>query len=113
MLCLNLFLFNITLNYIYLTESGDNQVCIRKEIFTVIKDDWESDLDTLLMVLEKKIAEKTKMYFKIHPDNVNAYLILLKTVVLPQTMIRTNYFNCMYLELFKYILTQFRLYYSQ
>jgi len=53
------------------------------------------------MVL-KKLFEKTKMYFKIHPDNVNAYLVLLKTVILPQAMIRTNYFNCMYLELPKY-----------
>ena len=77
----------------------------------MIKDDWKSDLDTQLMVLGKKLAEKTKMYFKIHPDNVNAYLILLKTVILPQTMIRTNFFNCVYLELSKYILTQFCLYY--
>ena len=75
----------------------------------MIKDDWESDLDTQLMV-EKK-ANKDKMYFKIHPDNVKTYLILLKTVILPQIMIRTNFFNCMYLKHFKDILTQFRLYY--
>ena len=36
----------------------------------MIKDDWKSNLDTQLMVLEKKIAQKTKMYYKIHPDNV-------------------------------------------
>ena len=50
--CLNLLLFNIKLHYIYLTESGDNQTCTGKEIFTMIKDDWESNLDTQLMVLE-------------------------------------------------------------
>ena len=76
-----------------------------------IKGDWESDLDTQLMVLENKLAEKTKTYFKIHPDNVNEYLILLKTMILPQTMIQTNFFNCIYLEFSKYILTQCRLYY--
>jgi len=81
MLCLNilnLLLFNITLHYIYLAGSDGNQlVCTRKEIFIAIKDDWESDLNTQLTVLEKKFAEKTKIYFKIHPDKINELKKLL------------------------------------
>ena len=37
----------------------------------MIKNDWESDLNTQLTILEENLAEKTKMYFKIHPDTIN------------------------------------------
>lgn len=43
----------------------------------MIKNDWESDLNTQLTVLEKKLTEKTKMYFKIHPDAINDFKKLL------------------------------------
>lgn len=81
MLCsniLHLLLFNITLHNIYLVGSGGNQlVCTVKEIFIMIKNDWKSDLNTQLTVLEEKLTEKTKMYFKIHPDKINELKKLL------------------------------------
>lgn len=43
----------------------------------MIKNDWESNLNRQLTVLEEKLAEKTNMYFKIHPDTINELKKLL------------------------------------
>lgn len=73
----NLFLFNITSHYVCILESRiDKVVCTRRELFEIIRNDLQSNLDTQLECLEQHFATKIKC-FQIHVEDRKTLKFLL------------------------------------